>query len=207
MSLLFIESPILGTASVAGIALAENYEVHTSVRYGLWIVLIFLLIFYRYTPHTKRYPDRAIVSPAEGLISRVKITPTHAYISIFLSPINRHTQIYPANGTIVKRIYDATGKFKIAYNDDKCRDNEKMIHFLKLNHNDQILKVTQIAGFMVRCISSETQTPKKVKAGEYLGIIKFGSRVDILFPISSHTTIYAKEGQRVCIGSYLAILG
>jgi phosphatidylserine decarboxylase len=98
-----------------------------------------------------------------------------------MSVFNNHTQIYPANGTVVNRIYDRTGQFNIVVNQEKSRHNEKKIHNIIMN-NKKLITITQIAGFLPRCITSSDIIPEKVKAGQYLGMIKFGSRIDITFP-------------------------
>ena len=74
------------------------------------------------------------------------------------------------------------------------------MHFIKMA-DDKVVSVTQIAGFLPRRIASGTAVPQEVFAGDYLGIIKFGSRVDILLPSAGfvmHNNI--KEGDHIDIG-------
>jgi len=179
-SLLSTESPELYIFLVLIISISILLCYYTTAVV-FCIILLFLLYFYRHEETTKRYPDNYIVSPAYGKVTNIIHTASHTYISIFLSPLDVHTQIYPVNGRVIKRIYDTTGIFGLATDIDKCRNNEKKIHYIQMT-NGYILKLTQIAGFLPRRISSDDTINTNVEAGEYLGIIKFGSRVDILYP-------------------------
>ena len=146
-----------------------------------FIILIILMIFYRYKNYTTEYDDNIIVSPAEGKITNIMLLSNNrVFVSIFLSVFNNHTQMYPVNGTVIKRVYDDTGQFNIVIDGYKSRNNEKKIHTIQMNNNN-IVKVVQIAGFLPRRIASSDVVPLDVKAGEYLGMIKFGSRVDLIF--------------------------
>jgi phosphatidylserine decarboxylase len=146
-----------------------------------FIILIILMIFYRYKNYTTEYDDNMIVSPAEGKITNIMaLDNNRVLVSIFLSVFNNHTQLYPVNGTVIKRVYDDTGQFNIVIDRYKSRNNEKKIHTIRMNNNN-IVEVIQIAGFLPRRIASSDVVPLDVKAGEYLGMIKFGSRVDLIF--------------------------
>jgi phosphatidylserine decarboxylase len=91
---------------------------------------------------------------------------------------------------------------------DKSADNEKNMHYIKLP-NGAIIKLTQIAGFLPRMITSSDGVPEKVRAGDYLGMIKFGSRVDLLLPISApngeNLYMKLKNGDTVSIGEFLGL--
>jgi phosphatidylserine decarboxylase len=127
-----------------------------------------------------------LVSPASGTITKIAKNDTHCFISIFLSPFDIHTQVYPANGTLLHSYYDETGVFNIVTDADKSKFNEKAIHFMLLP-DDTVIKFTQIAGFLPRRIVYKGKPGDKVSAGHHMGMIKFGSRVDILFPLKSAT--------------------
>ena len=183
-TLLYSESPIIGSILTI-IPIITLYYGYISVSIVLFIILFIFMHFYRYKPTHLNIANDYLVSPAEGVISNIMIDKGYCYISIFLSPFNRHTQIYPCNGLLLRSIYDNNGRFNLATNIDKCRNNEKAIHYILMN-NYSLIQVTQIAGFLPRCISYDNTTlPKDVSAGGYLGMIKFGSRVDLLFPLRS----------------------
>ena len=178
-TLLYKESPFIGLFFI----LLTICLLMTKNKYSLipLIILIALMIFYRYNKYTKEYNDNIIISPAQGKITNIMLLDNKILVSVFLSVFNNHTQIYPVNGKVIKRIYDNTGKFNIVIDRYKSRDNEKKIHTIKMKNNN-IVKVVQIAGFLPRRIVSSDEVPLDVKAGQYLGMIKFGSRVDLIFP-------------------------
>lgn len=179
-SLLFTESPVLGYLPIIAGGIAY-YNKYNNVGHACVILLICFWLFYRYTPYDKRYTDEVVISPCEGTILLVEDRHDYYYIPIFLSVFNKHTQIYPVNGTVVNRKYDHTGKFEIVMYLNKSVDNEKKIHHI-LMKNGAAISVTQLAGMLPRMITSSDKVPMNVKAGEYLGMIKFGSRVDLLLP-------------------------
>jgi phosphatidylserine decarboxylase len=164
----------------------------------LVLLLSCLIVFYRYEPYEKRYENNVIISPAEGTVSYLKQSGDRIHVSIYLNFLTKHYQICPVNGVIVKRIYDNIGTFSLANNHRKSRFNEKKIHSIQME-NGKILKVTQIAGFFARRIVSSDNTPEEVLAGEYFGMIKLGSRVDLEFE-GDISNIKIKDGQKIHIG-------
>ena len=179
-TLLYKESPFIGLFFL----LLTIYLFITKNKYRIvsLMILIVLMIFYRYTQYIIEHNDNIIVSPAQGKITNIMaLDNDRVLVSVFLSVFNNHTQIYPVNGTVIKRVYDDTGQFNIVIDRYKSRDNEKKIHTIKMKNNN-IVEVIQIAGFLPRRIASSNVVPLDVNAGEYLGMIKFGSRVDLIFP-------------------------
>ena len=179
-TLLYKESPFIGLFFI----LLTMYLFITKNKYTIvsFIILIILMIFYRYRQYTIEHNDDIIISPAQGKITNIMVLDNERIlVSVFLSVFNNHTQIYPVNGTVIKRVYDDTGQFNIVIDRYKSRDNEKKIHTIKMKNNN-IVEVIQIAGFLPRRIVSSNVVPLDVNAGEYLGMIKFGSRVDLIFP-------------------------
>lgn len=207
MSNLFDESPILGAIPIVG-GLYATYHVEDPVVRRIAvvvciIVLLFLLYFYRNPPSETGWADNVIVAPSYGTVSKIgeKSTSYHSkfldgannaytYVCIFLSPIDVHQQYYPINGHVINRVYDDTGKFKLAYELDKSDENEKKLHFINTSHG--IVTVTQIAGVLPRRIVSDYELGP-CEAGQRFGMIKFGSRVDLALP-SEGLTLTIKEG-------------
>jgi len=199
-TLLFNESPLL--SSILVLCLVASFICRLYIIFVLLLlILIFVCIFYRYKPHTKRYDDNVIISPANGTVTSVETKNNKINMSIYINFFNNHTQIYPVNGLLLKKIYDNTGKFELANNVKKSRFNEKKIHTIKMKNGGEV-KVTQIAGFFPRRIVSTKKENEKVMAGEYLGIIKFGSRVDLEFE-GDISKVMIKEGQMVNIGDMI----
>ncbi len=209
MSLLFSESPWLGIISSASIVVSMYLKAPYYITGLLIIAFLFLLYFYRYEKYDgPPAKDNEILCPCEGTVIKIyKKDPQYLYIAIFLTPFNRHTQIYPVNGTVVKRQYDHTGQFEIVMDINKSKYNEKNMHYIIMK-NGTLIKMTQIAGFLPRMITSSEEVPMSVTAGEYLGMMKFGSRVDMLIPwIDTNERqlhFSAKEEQELSIGDLLA---
>lgn len=199
-TLLFNESPLLSSILVLCLVASFIYKLYI-IFVLLLLILIFVCIFYRYKPHTKRYDDNVIISPANGTVTSVETKNNKINMSIYINFFNNHTQIYPVNGLLLKKIYDNTGKFELANNVRKSRFNEKKIHTIKMKNGGEV-KVTQIAGFFPRRIVSAKKENEKVMAGEYLGIIKFGSRVDLEFD-GDISKILIKENQQINIGDMI----
>ena len=152
----------------------------------IFVILLFCIIyFYRYpfwigTPMD--YSDNnKVFSPAFGTIMNIKKEDNGDYfIAIFLSPLDIHYQFSPVSGSITDIKYDPTGKFELAYDLNKSRDNEKSIFTIENSYGK--FKVYQIAGKLVRRISRFRKIGDDVKTGQVLGLIHFGSRVDIIIP-------------------------
>ena len=197
MSLLLKESPIIAAGAIGAVyitsKLGSNWLLGASI-----VVLIFLFYFYRYCPPKIEVPDNILLSPCEGKVTMLRDDHDYYYISVFLSPMNKHWQIYPVNGVVIDRIYDHSGKYRMVMHADKSQDNEKKMHYIMMN-NGTVLKLTQIAGFLPRMITSSDEIGVEVKAGQYLGMIKFGSRVEILVPKK------ARNGQHLILNDDMAI--
>jgi len=166
--------------------------------YCIIIVLLisFLLFFYRKPQLNLIQNNEDIVySPGYGTIMDIIYKDNTIHIPIFLSPLDIHYQIVPIGGVLTDVVYDNTGKFEIAYKVNKSNDNEKVIHTIVNKHGT--FKLYQIAGILVRRISYYNNPPKKLITGELLGLIKFGSRVDIIIPDANNFKLNVKKGDKV----------
>ena len=160
MSLLFKESPYLAAASLTSIGISAYLGAPAYITSIFIVLFLFLIYFYRYESY-KGPPalDNEILSPCEGTVLKVFTkNPNYAYVSIFLSPFNKHTQIYPVNGEVIGRQYDHTGKFEIVMDLNKSKYNEKKMHYISMK-NGTVIKLTQIAGFLPRMITSSESVP------------------------------------------------
>jgi phosphatidylserine decarboxylase len=206
MSLLFLESPLIGLASLASVGASIYYDSHVLLAITI-TVFLFLLYFYRYSEcKIEDTSDGLIYSPCEGTVINVTKRYGYYYVAIFLSGFNRHTQIYPTNGTVIKRQYDHTGEFEIVMHLEKSANNEKYMHYIELP-NGAVIKLSQIAGILPRMITASESVPENVSAGQYLGMIKFGSRIDMLLPIKTpngdHLNMDLMVGDEVHIGDLI----
>jgi len=162
--------------------------IHPRIPIVAFIVLVFMLYFYRIPKLSFRPDSGCLVSPAYGTISRILQLPNNrVLLSIFLNPFDVHAQYFPCDGRVIEQIYDWNGKFSIASDAYKSDDNEKMITILKTDTD--IIKITQIAGILVRRISTPNYTGRFVRQADYLGFIKFGSRVDIEFSLDRYRLV------------------
>ena len=160
-------------------------------------LLLFLSFFHRY-PTIRADLDAldpaAIYAPAYGTIKQIREIDDYTHLIIFLSPLDIHRQYYPCDGMLAARTHDNSGKYYLAYELEKSSDNDKVITTLDTAHGRVVIK--QIAGFLARCIVSYDSIGDKVRAGREMGMIEFGSRVDLLLPRAG-LRLNVDVGQRV----------
>lgn len=156
----------------------------------------FVAFFFRNPPRSIPDDPRLIVSPADGKVVRVEKVGNVTRMSIFLSLFNVHVNRSPIEGRIEAVEYKP-GRFLVAFNDKASTDNERNIVMVR---NGKITIVfTQIAGIVARRIVFWKKAGDNVGKGELVGLIRFGSRVDVLFPAGTEATV--KVGDRVKGGS------
>ena len=177
---------------------------------GFLFILITVWIYYffrdpdRYSINDERY----LVSPADGLITDIseKSGPeelrlentSFTRISVFMNVFNCHVNRAPSSGK-VEEIYYKPGKFLNASLDKASEENERNYYKIRLNNNEEII-IVQIAGLIARRIVCEVEQGQNLKQGERIGMIRFGSRVDIYF---KNKKVLAKLGQNVVAGESL----
>ena len=178
---------------------------------GLILILITIWVYYFF-----RDPDRYsinddtfLVSPADGLITDVseKTGPielqlentTFTRVSIFMNVFNCHVNRTPLTGTI-DEIYYKPGKFLNASLDKASEENERNYYKIKSNKTGEEIIIVQIAGLIARRIVCEVEQGQNIKQGERVGMIRFGSRVDVYF---KNKKVLAKLGQNVVAGESL----
>ena len=160
------------------------------------IIISLLLFFYRHpTPIIRKSNEDCVYSPGFGRIMKISRQDDKLFIAIFLSPLDVHYQYCPISGVVKNVTYDTTGKFQLAYELNKSNENEKVITTITNKHGDFI--VYQIAGYLVRRISTFVEKNKHVESGETMGLIHFGSRVDIIIPNSNEFDCKVSEGDYV----------
>ncbi len=152
--------------------------------------------------------DKFLVSPADGQV--IKITnssgpielglenKSFTKISIFMNVFNCHVNRIPISGTIEK-IYYKPGKFFNASLDKASEENERNYYKVKTKNGEELV-IVQIAGLVARRILCEASKDQELKQGERIGIIRFGSRVDLYF---NNKKILVKKGQNVLAGESL----
>lgn len=161
--------------------------------------LIFSLYFFRNPERISFADDRALISPADGKVLAIEQSENNSFegyaqkITIFLSPLDVHVNWTPCAGTIEQMQY-RPGKFLVAWAPKASDINER--NDIVIRHaNGQSILVRQIAGFVARRIVWWVEPGIAVERGYKYGMIRFGSRVDILLP--KEVTIDLAVGQRV----------
>jgi len=164
-----------------------------------YAVLLILFLFFRSPDRVFKDQTRSedITSPADGTILDIKRHDNgNIVISTFLSVFDVHVQYSPTNGTIVSQQY-VKGQFNPAYLMEKSQYNERLKSDI-LTSNGKIISVIQIAGQIANRIDSYVKPGSLVRKGCRLGMIMFGSRVDIIVQEKDFTL--AKD---VHIGTYV----
>jgi phosphatidylserine decarboxylase len=161
------------------------------IKYSLFVLAIlgigFTLNFFRDPERITPSEENIVVSPADGTVLFVKevidekfIKGKAKQISIFMSPLNVHVNRIPISGT-VEYLKHYEGEFIAAF-EDKASERNERTEIGIVSEKGKVL-FTQIAGFIARRIVCELNVGDKVKIGQRFGMIKFGSRVDILVPV------------------------
>jgi phosphatidylserine decarboxylase len=182
-----------------------------------WLLIgltIWVAAFFRDPVRTTPADAKLIVAPADGLVTMIKrgpaplelageggLTGEFTRVSIFMSVFDVHINRSPISG-LVKRIAYVPGKFLNADLDKASEDNERQYFIVE---GDDGLKIgfTQIAGLVARRILTLVKEGDRVAAGERIGLIRFGSRVDVYLPAGTGSQVLL--GQRTIAGE--TILG
>ena len=170
-----------------------DYGIVVNLILSVQIILFILTVsFFRIPKRVFEQKDGLIYSPCDGKIVVIEETQENEYfkdnriqISIFMSPLNIHNNLYPISGIIEYSKYH-DGKFLVAWNPKSSTDNERNSVVIKNNKIEILCR--QIAGAVARRIVTYAKNRDTVKACEELGFIKFGSRVDVFLPIGTKIT-------------------
>jgi phosphatidylserine decarboxylase len=182
----------IAAVCVVIIVLALIFIEPKSYRYSLIVVSLaflgFTTNFFRDPERTTPKDENLIISPADGKIIVIKQVWDDEFfhanvqqISIFMSPLNVHVNRNPITGTVRYTRY-VKGEYFAAFEDKASERNEQMIVGLEGANGKVMFK--QIAGFIARRIVCPLKPGDTVNMGERFGMIKFGSRVDVYFPLS-----------------------
>jgi phosphatidylserine decarboxylase len=158
----------------------------------------FVMFFFRVPFRNINREENAIISPADGTIVQISEEVETEYfndkriqISIFMSPLNVHVNSYPIDGEVVYAKYHH-GKHFVAKLPKASKDNEHNTVVQKHKNGEEIM-FRQIAGAVARRIVSYAKKDEFAAQGNEMGIIKFGSRVDIFLPLSAKINVKLEE--------------
>ncbi len=164
-----------------------------------FMVIFFLIIWFFRIPFRSYVPQENVVyAPADGKIVVIEKTTEQEYfkderiqISIFMSPLNVHQNIYPIGGTVSYTKYHK-GDYLVAWHPKSSTQNERSTVVIRNSKGIEIL-VRQIAGAVARRICTYAESGDIAEQGSEFGFIKFGSRVDVFLPLTA--TIECKLDQ------------
>jgi phosphatidylserine decarboxylase len=206
---------VVGAGAITLFAFLFHWQFLAWLLVGL---TIWVAAFFRDPVRTTPRGDKYIVAPADGLITMItKVPPPpelrgadglsdpeYTRVSIFMSVFDVHINRSPISGR-VKRIAYVPGKFINADLDKASEDNERQ-HILVEATDGLKVGFTQIAGLVARRILSFVREGDVVEAGQRVGLIRFGSRVDVYLPATAAPRVLL--GQRAIAGeTILGIVG
>jgi phosphatidylserine decarboxylase len=164
--------------------------------------------FFRDPERTPPRVPGALLAPADGRVMAIVEVDdpwvgAAVRVSIFLSPLDVHINRSPM-GALVRAVERTSGRFRAAYRAEASEINERCT--ISIEGDRARVAVRQIAGVLARRIVCRVRPGDKLEAGERFGLIRFGSRTDLIAPRAS--TVQTRVGQRVRGGeSVIAVLG
>lgn len=199
---LFIGIAAIAAAAAFALALARR-------SWALWLVAVIITIIALWVAYFFRDPERAgergsriIVAPADGRLIMMTEIDEPSFIegramrmSIFMNVFNVHVNRYPIDGTI-RYVHYNKGKFLNASVEKSSLENEQMS--IGIEAGSSRVLVRQIAGLIARRIVTYSRVGETVRQGDRMGMIRFGSRVDVFVPPSAH--LRAKVGDLTTAG-------
>jgi phosphatidylserine decarboxylase len=195
---------------IAALIAAGGYALALNRRsWPLWLIAFILTLLALWVAYFFRDPERTgergehlVVAPADGKVVQISEVDEPAFVqgkairvSIFMNVFNVHVNRYPVDGT-VKYVHYNPGKFLNAAADKASLENEQSSVGIEAGRH-RIL-VRQIAGLIARRIVTYSKQGDQVKQGDRMGIIRFGSRVDVFVPVGSKVLV--KNGQLTTAG-------
>lgn len=199
---LFIGIAAIAAAAAFALALARR-------SWALWLVAVIITIIALWVAYFFRDPERAgergsrlVLAPADGRLIMMTEIDEPSFIegramrmSIFMNVFNVHVNRYPIDGTI-RYVHYNKGKFLNASVEKSSLENEQMS--IGIEAGSSRVLVRQIAGLIARRIVTYSRVGETVRQGDRMGMIRFGSRVDVFVPPSAH--LRAKVGDLTTAG-------
>ena len=189
-------------ASTAAWVLVDNPGLRFTLVGLFLLLLLFTVSFFR-DPERKVPTDPdLVISPADGrvvLVSNVDepefLKGAGMQVSIFMSPLNVHVNRFPLTGRVAL-FRHVPGEFLVAFDDKSSTRNERT--YIGIEDRGRRVLTKQIAGFVARRIVAPLKVGDVAVAGERFGMIRFGSRVDVIVPEGSQVRV--KVGDRAVAG-------
>ena len=158
-----------------------------------WLILLFMVQFFRDPPREIPQDPRAVLSPADGrvvVVEKVRdpyLERDALKISVFMNVFNAHSNRSPVDGTVEKTWY-FPGRFFNADLAKASTENERAVVYLQTPGGQDVTCV-QVAGLVARRILCYAREGQRMTRGERFGFIRFGSRVDVYLPLTASPSV------------------
>lgn len=180
---------------VVALAIGALYAGMAALAWLGFAFAAFVAFFFRDPNRQAPADPHAVVSPADGKVIRLTSDETGTTLSIFLSIFDVHVNRAPVGGLILRQDYQA-GRFLPAFNQRASVENERMIVTIEGNRK---LTFSLVAGVLARRIVAWKREGDRVRKGDKIALIRFGSRVDLFLPADCEVIV--RKGDRVRGGS------
>jgi phosphatidylserine decarboxylase len=195
--LVFIVIAALIAAGAYGLALNRRSWPLWLLAFLLTLIAIWVAYFFRDPERTGQRGDKVVIAPADGKVVQIKEVDEPAFhkgkalqISIFMNVFNVHVNRYPVTGNVTYVHYNP-GKFMNAAAEKASLENEQSSVGIESPRGKVLMR--QIAGLIARRIATYSKVGDKAEQGERMGIIRFGSRVDVFVPVGSKPLVKLGE--------------
>jgi phosphatidylserine decarboxylase len=196
---------------VCGFAATHRHPAYWAVLVLILPLWIFVIFFFRDPPRNIPLDPNVLVSPADGTVTHIGEVEDPDFpggrafrISIFLSIFNVHISRIPRTGRVVRVRY-FPGRFLDARHEDCVVRNEQLWVDLEESNPARLVRVKQISGAIARRIVCWLKPGERVFAGDRFGMIKFGSRTEVLLPAGDVMEVTVKVGDTVKGGSSILL--
>ncbi|HEX5972904.1 MAG TPA: phosphatidylserine decarboxylase family protein [Gemmatimonadaceae bacterium] len=201
--LIFIAIAALVAAGTYALALNRRSWPLWLLAFLLTVVALWVAYFFRDPERTGARGDQLVIAPADGKVVLDTIVEEPAFmggpsrrISIFMNVFNVHVNRYPVTGTVGYLHYNP-GKFLNAAAEKSSLENEQMSVGIETSRGRVLVR--QIAGLIARRIVTYSKQGEHVDQGQRMGLIRFGSRVDVFLP--ANATVRVKIGDLTVAGT------
>jgi phosphatidylserine decarboxylase len=185
----FIVTATLIAAAAFGVALAKRSWPLWLVAFGLTIIALWVASFFRDPKRPGERGDRIVIAPADGKVVMITDVDEPTFmrgrakrVSIFMNVFNVHVNRYPVSG-VIRYVQRKSGRFMNAATEESSLENEQTS--VGIESAGRRILVRQIAGLIARRIVTDGKDGEQVRQGERMGLIRFGSRVDVFVPAGS----------------------
>lgn len=199
----FIAIAAIVAVGVFGVALLRRSWPLWLLAFALTVIALWVAYFFRDPERVGERGERLVIAPADGKVVMITQVDEPTFmkerairISIFMNVFNVHVNRYPVSGVV--RLVDHTpGRFMNAATEKSSLENEQTSIGIEVGSNHVLVR--QIAGLIARRIVTDSKVGDRVQQGARMGLIRFGSRVDVFLPIGA--VLRVKEGDATFAGT------